>query len=402
MTPVSLQDYEAQVTKNILEVAEQEVEKNPQQLLSLDRRKATALLDGALERSGFYQKAEAVIGQLIDSSTIEESIRDIRRADIGEEAAEQERVNGAKTDEDYAAATQARRDERERIRSELRAKEEAIEAEKQRIVQEEQKREEREREKAELKRQEERDERRRKREKEREEREKERDRQREERHKEREQRDRERDQDRDRDRPRDRDRDRDQDRSRRHSRDRAFSRDRDRNRDRDRDRDDRPKPKEVSEEMKKKLSLEDNERLEKEALEDLLRECSGPEQQRQPEPEIDTMLAPPPRKSGPASAIDLSRKDSPRTESRRPRDTRSRSARRDSRTPRDSRLSDLRGDRRSSRSASRTLDRERTRERSRPRDADRRRRDDSRRRDDRSRSPRRDRSRSKVRDRRHR
>ena len=34
------QDYEAQVTKAILEVAEQEVERNPIKLLTLERRKA--------------------------------------------------------------------------------------------------------------------------------------------------------------------------------------------------------------------------------------------------------------------------------------------------------------------------------------------------------------------------
>jgi hypothetical protein len=155
------QDYEAQVTKSILEVAEQEIERNPQQLLTLDRRKAAALIDGALERSGVYQKAEDVISQLIDVGAIEERIRETRRADVGEEAAEAEKARGAKTDEEYAAETEARRAERERVREELRQKEAAIEEEKRRILKEERKKEEREREKAELKRQEERDERRR-------------------------------------------------------------------------------------------------------------------------------------------------------------------------------------------------------------------------------------------------
>ena len=167
-------------------MAEQEVEKNPQQLLTLDRRKAAALIDGALERSGVYQKAEDVIGKLIDVGTIEERIRDIRRVEIGKEAAEAEQARGAKTDEDYAEDTEARRAERERIREELRQKEAAIEDEKRRIAREERKREEKERELAEIKRQEERDERRRKREEEREERERIRDLERDKRHKERE------------------------------------------------------------------------------------------------------------------------------------------------------------------------------------------------------------------------
>ncbi|KAK4155927.1 complex proteins associated with Set1p component shg1-domain-containing protein, partial [Chaetomidium leptoderma] len=117
-------DYEAQVTKAILEVAEQEVERNPTQLLTLERGKAAALIDGALDRGGVYQKAEGVISALIDSRAIEAHIRQLRRAEIGDEAAEEERARGAKTDEEYAAETAARRAERERVRAELRAVEE--------------------------------------------------------------------------------------------------------------------------------------------------------------------------------------------------------------------------------------------------------------------------------------
>ncbi|PTB69635.1 hypothetical protein BBK36DRAFT_1111309, partial [Trichoderma citrinoviride] len=157
-------DYEAQVTKAILEVAEQEVERNPHQLLTLDPRKAAALIDGALERSGVYDKAKDVIGELIDVAAIERSIRETRRAEIGAELAAEEQKRGAKTDEEYAADTAAKQAERERVREELRQKEAAIEEEKKRIAREERRREEKEREKAELKRQEERDERRRKRE----------------------------------------------------------------------------------------------------------------------------------------------------------------------------------------------------------------------------------------------
>ncbi|KAK4143750.1 complex proteins associated with Set1p component shg1-domain-containing protein, partial [Dichotomopilus funicola] len=117
-------DYEAQVTKAILEVAEQEVERNPNQLLTLDRRKAAALIDGALDRGGVYQKAEEVIGALIDAEAIEAHIRQLRIAEVGEEVAEEERLRGSKTDEEYAAETAARRAERERVREELRAVEE--------------------------------------------------------------------------------------------------------------------------------------------------------------------------------------------------------------------------------------------------------------------------------------
>ena len=61
----ALQDYEAQFTKSLLEVAEEELDRNAGQLLTIDRRKAISLIDGALERSGVYQKAEDLITPLI-------------------------------------------------------------------------------------------------------------------------------------------------------------------------------------------------------------------------------------------------------------------------------------------------------------------------------------------------
>ncbi|KAK4179189.1 complex proteins associated with Set1p component shg1-domain-containing protein, partial [Triangularia setosa] len=117
-------DYEAQVTKHILEVAEKEIDKNPTQLLTLERTKAAALIDGALDRSGVYQKAEEAISSLINRGAIEAQLRELRRAEIGDEEAEKERLLGAKTDEEYAAETAARREERERVRAELQAVEE--------------------------------------------------------------------------------------------------------------------------------------------------------------------------------------------------------------------------------------------------------------------------------------
>ncbi|KAK0666840.1 complex proteins associated with Set1p component shg1-domain-containing protein, partial [Cercophora samala] len=115
---------EAQITKEILEVAEREIEKNPAQLLTLERTKAAALIDGALDRSGVYQRAEELISKLIDRGAIEAQLRELRRAEIGDEEAEKERLLGAKTDEEYAAETAARREERERVRANLVAIEE--------------------------------------------------------------------------------------------------------------------------------------------------------------------------------------------------------------------------------------------------------------------------------------
>ncbi|CAJ2507765.1 Uu.00g089510.m01.CDS01 [Anthostomella pinea] len=308
-------DLEAQVIKSIIEVAEQEVERNPSQLLSLDRRKASALIDGALDRSGIYQKAEEVLDQLIDTKAIEAQIRLLRAADIGAEEAEAERVRGSKTDVEYAAESTERLAERETIRRRLRLKEEQILEEKRKIEREERKKREREREReveeAEAKRKEERDARRREREKKEEERELERQKEREERRLARE-RDREKDREREnrrrsRSRSRSRHRDRDRDRSRR--RDRSHRRDsRDRRR-RDRSpRDEKERGK--TEDLKKQLTKEDHERLEREALADLLRE-SNKGSSKQPEVEIDEALpAPPPRRAKPASAIQPIRRDS--------------------------------------------------------------------------------------------
>ncbi|GKT40914.1 LOW QUALITY PROTEIN: reticulocyte-binding protein 2 a [Colletotrichum spaethianum] len=293
-------DYEAQVTKAILEVAEQEVERNPAQLLTLERGKAAALIDGALERSGVYQKAEQVITQLIDRAAIEERMRQLRRNDIGEEEAIAEQQRGAKTDEDYHAETMAKRAERERVREELRQKELAIEEEKRKIAREERKKVEKEREKAETQRKAERDARRAAREKLQAEREAEREERRRQRDK---QRSRDRDRDRSRSRSRRRDRDRDRDRD---------ERDRERREERERKRKERH---EESEEAQQKLSKEQLERLEQEALADLLRE-SKRVTAKQPELEIDEALAPPPRKLAPASAImpfkKVSSRDSPK------------------------------------------------------------------------------------------
>ncbi|KAF4930906.1 Reticulocyte-binding protein 2-like protein a [Colletotrichum viniferum] len=307
-------DYEEQVTKAILEVAEHEVQRNPHQLLTLDRGKAAALIDGALERSGVYQKAEQVITQLIDKKAIEERMRQLRRADIGEEEATAEQQRGAKTDEEYHADTMGRRAERERVREELRQKELAIEEEKRKIAREERKKVEKEREKAEEQRKAERDARRAAREKAQAERDAERDERRR-------QRDRERSRDQNRDRSRSRSRRRDRDRDRERDRERDAERERERQEERERRRKQRE---EETEKAKKNLTQEDMKRLEEEALLDLLRESTHGAA-KQPEMEIDEALAPPPRKLAPASAImpikKVSSRDSPKvSESKKPSD----------------------------------------------------------------------------------
>ncbi|KAJ4413637.1 hypothetical protein N0V82_008415 [Gnomoniopsis sp. IMI 355080] len=306
-----------QILKAILEVAEAEIERNPTQLLTIERGKAVALIDGALDRTGVYKSAESMLQQLIPIGPIEEQIRKLRAADIGAEAAEAERIKGSKTDMDYAIDTATRRGERDKQYAELKSMEERIARQKREIAEMEeraqQKKREAERAAREEKRKQERDEREKQRQKEREERERERARERERSRARERSRPRERSRDRDRSRVRDRARSQDRrDRDRDRSRDRrARPRSRDRSRDRHRRRRSRDDSRGRHEKVKKELSKEELSRLEEEALADLLRD-SKRVAAKQPELEVDEELKPPPRKTMPASAIQPIRRDSPK------------------------------------------------------------------------------------------
>ena len=106
--------------------------KNPEQLLKLDRGKATLLIEGAVDRAGVYQMAEARIDALIDAhiEEIQTGIRALRREDIGGEAAAAEQAKGSKTEEQYAEEAAKKREAREKIREEAREKERVVADEK--------------------------------------------------------------------------------------------------------------------------------------------------------------------------------------------------------------------------------------------------------------------------------
>ncbi|KAH6724304.1 complex proteins associated with Set1p component shg1-domain-containing protein [Leptodontidium sp. MPI-SDFR-AT-0119] len=291
-------DFEKEFTQSLLKVAEDEIEKNPSQLLKLDRGKAAALIEGAVDRAGVYQTAESRIDALIDAhiEDIETGIRGLRREDVGEEVAAAEHARGGKTDEQYAEDAANRREAREKVRQEARAKELAVIDEKRREERAKRKEQEKKEEAEQERRRAER-EAKRKAEREREE----------EKEKDLRERDRERDRDRDRDRERDRDRDRGRDRDRDRDRDDRYKRYDDPPSRRDSTRD----TKESS--VKPELSKEDIDRLEQEALNDLLKEGKKLSQRsrHQMEVEIDETLAPPPKKATPASAINPISRDSP-------------------------------------------------------------------------------------------
>ncbi|KAE8163320.1 complex proteins associated with Set1p component shg1-domain-containing protein [Aspergillus tamarii] len=221
-------------TNLLVELAESEITREPE-LLSRERGKAATLIEGAVDRSDIYKTVEASLDALASKHlpAILESIREIRRQDVGEEAAALEEQAGNKTDEDYAAHVKAKREEREKVWQEtLRKQKEAEEEEARRKAEEKRKQREldRQKEEEERARRKEREEQRRaeqraqdeQREKERQERYERR--RREEREKYRDWRDRSRTRDRDSERDRDRDRDRyRRDRSLGHRSDRGLS-----------------------------------------------------------------------------------------------------------------------------------------------------------------------------------
>ena len=100
-------------------LTEIEIEKNPS-LLSKERRIATALIEGAAERSEIYRAVESDIDTLFSDliGNAETVLRRIRNNDVGVEKALQEEVNGRKSDEDYAHEAVERRRAKKAVREE--------------------------------------------------------------------------------------------------------------------------------------------------------------------------------------------------------------------------------------------------------------------------------------------
>ncbi|KAK7612154.1 complex proteins associated with Set1p component shg1-domain-containing protein [Phyllosticta paracitricarpa] len=156
-------DAKAKLLSSLEELGEFETTRNPT-LLSKDRRIAAPLLEGAAERSEIYRAAETHIRVIIQSildEQAESKMRDIRRTDIGDEAALDEARRGSKTDEDYLQEAEERRLQRQKLREEKLERQREREREEQERVEEERRRRQEEEEARERER-EEREERRRK------------------------------------------------------------------------------------------------------------------------------------------------------------------------------------------------------------------------------------------------
>ena len=76
------------------------------------------MLQGIVDRSDVYKGVEQSLETLISQniSQLEAVVREIRRADVGEEAARQEEIRGRKSDDEYAEEAARRQEERAKAR----------------------------------------------------------------------------------------------------------------------------------------------------------------------------------------------------------------------------------------------------------------------------------------------
>ncbi|KAI6815921.1 hypothetical protein KC332_g10808 [Hortaea werneckii] len=107
-----------------------EIERDPVKYLKPDRRTGAPLLEGAAARGDVYSQLENDINDYIDQFVInaESGLRDIRRKEIGDTAADDEQDRGNKSEEAYAEEAEARRNDRAKKHAEdekVRRKKEA-------------------------------------------------------------------------------------------------------------------------------------------------------------------------------------------------------------------------------------------------------------------------------------
>ncbi|KAK5117783.1 hypothetical protein LTR85_008758 [Meristemomyces frigidus] len=91
-----------------------EIERDPVKYLKPDRRMGAPLLEGAAARGDVYGQTEKDVDAYIDQylASAERALREIRRKEIGDIAADDELERGNKSDEAYAAEADGRRKDR--------------------------------------------------------------------------------------------------------------------------------------------------------------------------------------------------------------------------------------------------------------------------------------------------
>ncbi|CAO1599556.1 hypothetical protein XANCAGTX0491_003278 [Xanthoria calcicola] len=110
-------DEKNNFTNQLNELADAEIDRDPS-FLSRDRRKAATLLQGAVDRSDIYKSVEQSLDRLVSEhlNHVLAVGREIRRTEVGEEAAAEEERRGNIMDEDYAKEAAAKREVREQQR----------------------------------------------------------------------------------------------------------------------------------------------------------------------------------------------------------------------------------------------------------------------------------------------
>ncbi|KAM0722362.1 hypothetical protein Q7P37_001803 [Cladosporium fusiforme] len=136
----AFQQYNESAQRGMFEAAlrkftSDEIEREPVKYLKPDRRLAAPLLEGAGARANVYDKSQADVDNYIEQylANAEVTLREIRKKEIGEDAAAEEVARGNKSDEAYAAEAETRRKERLNKHAEeekLRLKKEAQERKK--------------------------------------------------------------------------------------------------------------------------------------------------------------------------------------------------------------------------------------------------------------------------------
>ncbi|KAI4243357.1 MAG: hypothetical protein L6R40_003529 [Gallowayella cf. fulva] len=110
-------DAKIDLINRLNELADAEIDRDPS-LLSRDRRKAATLMQGAVDRSDIYKNVERCLDQLISEhlNHVLAAGRAIRKAELGAEEAAEEEKRGNITDEEYAKEAAKRREAREQQR----------------------------------------------------------------------------------------------------------------------------------------------------------------------------------------------------------------------------------------------------------------------------------------------
>ncbi len=108
------QEAKTKFTTSLTDLAELELERDSS-LLARDRGKATNLIEGAVDRSGIYKSIEHDVDAFISKHlhVLTETLRELRKSEVGEEVAALEEKAGMKSDEEYARDAEHRQQVRE-------------------------------------------------------------------------------------------------------------------------------------------------------------------------------------------------------------------------------------------------------------------------------------------------